>query len=331
MAIALGPLLLVLVASLASAGFDLTRKLLGRELPPLPMVLLLAAGSVPLFGLALWVQGAVPPGAGYLAPALGSVALNLVANVAFLQSVRLAPLSATVPLLSLTPAFTSLLGVPLLGELPRPIAWAGVALVAGGAYVLGRGGAPAPRAGPGPVPPAAATAAAEAVPAIPDAAVVPPPVANAAPAMPAAPAEAVQLVRGAWLMAGAALLWSLTIPLDKLAVRRASAPLHGLVLTAGIGLGAAAVLIGQRRLGELGGLRRAWPMFVLALVTSTLTLGFQLLALRVVMVSVVETLKRAIGNVAALVLGRIVFGERVGWRQTGAALAMAAGVALIVL
>jgi drug/metabolite transporter (DMT)-like permease len=47
-------------------------------------------------------------------------------------------------------------------------------------------------------------------------------------------------------------------------------------------------------------------------------------------VSVVETLKRAIGNVAALALGRIVFGERVGWRQTGAALAMAAGVALIV-
>jgi hypothetical protein len=317
MAVALGPLLLVLVASLASAGFDLTRKLLGRELPPLPMVLLLAAGSVPLFGLALWAQGVAPPGAGYLPPALGSVALNLVANVAFLQSVRLAPLSATVPLLSLTPAFTALLGVPLLGELPRPLAWAGVALVAGGAYALGSGGPPVRGGG--------ATAATPG-----DQGAAPVPL-SAGPAACRGPAGTAPLARGAWLMAGAALLWSLTIPLDKLAVRHASAPLHGLVLTGGIGLGAAAVLAGQRRLGELAHLRRAWPMFLLALLTSTLTLGCQLLALRVVMVSVLETLKRGIGNLAALVLGRIVFGERVGRRQVGAALAMAAGVALILL
>src|SRR5580658_5410692 len=116
MAIAAGPLLLVLAASLAGSGFDLTRKLLGRQLAPLPMVVLLAAGSVPLFGLALLGQGGgLPHGTGYFAPALGSVLLNLAANLAFLESVRRAPLSTTVPLLSLSPAFTAILGVPLLG------------------------------------------------------------------------------------------------------------------------------------------------------------------------------------------------------------------------
>jgi drug/metabolite transporter (DMT)-like permease len=304
MQIAFVPLLLALAASVASSGFDLTRKLLGRHLPPLPMVVLLAAGSVPLFALGLWLQGAAPLAAGYFAPALGSVLLNLGANLAFLQSVRLAPLSATVPLLSLTPAFTALLGVPLLGEIPRPQTCAGVVLVTAGAFWLSYHGPAAPggagddrgdAAGSEGVPAHAATR------------------------------------QGVLLMAAAACLWSVTIPLDKLAVHLASPAFHGLFLTAGIGLGAVGALAGQRRLGELAGIRPVWPLFGLTLLASTLALGCQLLALKVVLVSVMETLKRGIGNLAALALGRIVFAEAVGWRQLGAALLMALGVALIVL
>jgi drug/metabolite transporter (DMT)-like permease len=301
MHIALVPLLLALAASVSSAGFDLARKLLGRRLAPLPMVVLLAAGSVPLFALGLWIGGAAPTGTGYFAPALGSVVLNLGANVAFLQSVRLAPLSATVPLLSLTPAFTAVLGVPLLGEIPRAQACLGVLLVTAGAFWLSSRRSTAP-AGTG----------------------------GGAGAGAAAPPRAGTL-EGTWLMAAAAGLWSVTIPLDKLAVQRSSPSFHGLFLTSGIGVGAVAALIGRRRLGELAGIRRDWPMFGLALLTSTLTLGFQLLALKVVLVSVMETLKRGIGNLSALVLGRAVFGEPVGWRRLAAALLMALGVALIVL
>jgi drug/metabolite transporter (DMT)-like permease len=332
--IALGPLLLVLVASCSSAGFDLARKLLGRHLAPVPMVVLLAAGSVPLFGLALLAGGTVRPAAGYLPPALGSVALNLAANLAFLQSVRLAPLSATVPLLSLTPAFTALLGLPLLGERPRAQAWLGIALVVAGACALnyrasresresgasgenGESGESGKRDESG----ESAASASAAGPATP---------AAVGGAVPPGPARS-SLGRGVALMAAAALLWSVTIPLDKLAVRRASPAFHGLVLTAGIGLGAAAVLAGRRRLRELAGIQRAWPAFALALLTSTLTLGFQLLALRVVLVGVMETLKRGIGNLSAIALGRLVFGERIGGRQVAAALLMAGGVALIVL
>jgi drug/metabolite transporter (DMT)-like permease len=303
MQIALVPLLLALVASLSSAGFDLMRKLLGRRLAPVPMVVLLAAGSVPLFALALWAQGGSPLTAGYFVPALGSVVLNLGANLAFLQSLRLAPLSATVPLLSLTPAFTAVLGVPLLGEVPRTQACLGVVLVTAGAFWLSYRRPTAPAVA------GAATAGAAS---------------GQAPTPPGAR-------QGVWLMAAAACLWSVTIPLDKLAVQRASPAFHGLFLTAGIGLGAFGALSGRRRLSELAGLRGSWILYCLALLTSTLALGFQLLALKVVLVSVMETLKRGIGNLAALALGRLVFAEPVGWRQLGAALLMALGVALIVL
>jgi drug/metabolite transporter (DMT)-like permease len=291
MSVALGPLLLLLAASVSSSGFDLFRKMLVRHLAPLPMVVLLALASVPLFGILLALQGGVTVGAGYWLPALGSVLLNVVANLTFLQAVRMSPLSVTVPLLSLTPVFTTLLGFLLLGERPAGAALAGIALVVAGAFWLN----------------------------LPDR--------RAAPAQPFWRAAAAQ--PGAWLMAGTALLMSCTIPLDKLAVGRANPPFHGLVLCAGIALASLAVLSTQGRLRELAGIRHGWGPFLLALLSSTLALGFQLVVLKVILVSVVETVKRGVGNLMAVVLGRAAFGEAVTLRKLGAVALMAAGVALI--
>lgn len=291
------PLLLVVAASVASSGFDLFRKVLVRHLAPVPMVFLLATASVPLFGAAVLFGETAPVQASYWLPALGSVVLNVVANLTFLEAVRISPLSVTVPLLSLTPVFTALLGFAVLGERPAPLDLVGIVLVVVGAFWLNLGMTRGEGEG----------------------------------------AERGSLARaflsqpGAWLMAGTALLLSLTIPLDKLAVGRASPPFHGLVLTGGIALGALLVLAVQKRWGELAGLRRGWGPFLLALASSTLALGFQLVALKLVLVSLIETLKRGIGNLLAVILGRAVFGEAVTPGKLAAALLMAAGVALILL
>lgn len=286
---ALGPLLLLLSLGLASSGFDLFRKLLVRHLAPVPMVVLLALASVPLFGILLALQGGVTVSPGYWLPAAGSVVLNLAANLTFLQAVRISPLSLTVPLLSLTPAFTALLGFRVLGERPASSAVLGIVLVVAGAFWLNLSGSDATR-------PFWRTVASQ---------------------------------PGAWLMAGAALLMSCAIPLDKLAVGYANPPFHGLVLCAGIALGSLGVLAAQRRLGELAGIRQGWGPFLLALVSSTLALGLQLVALKLVLISVVETVKRGVGNLMAIVLGRAVFGEAVTLSKLAAAALMAGGVALI--
>src|SRR4028118_1538540 len=111
MSIGLMPLLLVLAASVASSGFDLFRKMLVRDLAPVPMVFLLATAAVPLFGAAVAFGGPVDVQGAYWWPALGSVALNVVANLTFLEAVRISPLSVNVPPLSLTPAATAPTGV----------------------------------------------------------------------------------------------------------------------------------------------------------------------------------------------------------------------------
>jgi drug/metabolite transporter (DMT)-like permease len=145
------PSALVLVAGCALAWslYDLNRKALVERISPTPLLVLLTAGQAPLLGAwALAEGGGLGPG--YLLPATGSIALNLVANVAFVHAFRVAPLSVAVPLLSLTPALATLASIPLLGEVPTARQMAGVAAVVAGAVLvnLPAGG----DAGPAPVP-----------------------------------------------------------------------------------------------------------------------------------------------------------------------------------
>lgn len=288
------PFLAVAGASLALSGFDLSRKLLGRHLAPLPMVVLLAAASIPLFALLTWLTGDPEISPGYAAPAVCSIALNLGAHVAFLEAVRRSPLSLTVPLLSLTPVFTAVAGLLLLGERPTPAGIGGILLVVVGAFWLHRVDRSDPDTG-------------------------------------SAGLRGALREPGVWLMTTAALLWSVSLPLDKMAVGLSSPAFHGLVLTSGISVGALAILAQRRRLHELAEVRGCRGIFLVALTASTLALGLQLVAIQWVLVSLVETAKRGVGNLAAVLLGRSFFREPLTLAKVGAALLMSVGVALLLL
>ncbi len=289
MSVSLLALLLVVASSLGWAGFDLLRKLLLREVPPMALVFALTLVSTPLFAAWALVSGASAPAAGYWTPAVASVLLNVLANLCLLEGMRIVPLSVSVPLLSLTPVFAALLAIPLLGERPSPANAAGILMVIAGAIGLHwhrHAGA-------------------------------------------AAGGERRRQLKGALLVALTSLFWAMTIPLDKLAVARAAAPLHGTVLNAGVAAGVLVVLLGRRRLGDLAAVRRLPGLFVLSLIVSCLALGLQLLALPLMFVGTIETLKRGIGNFMALVSGRIFFREAVTVPKVLALAVMAVGVGLI--
>ena len=282
----------IVACALLWSGFDLSRKALVARVEPVPLLVLLTLGQAPLFAVWAAVEGWPSFEAGYWPPALASLALNVVANLAFFYAFKLAPLSLTIPLLSLTPALTALTAIPILGEWPTVRQGAGIALVVAGAFALHlpRGEAWTPRS------------------------VV----------------RGLLRERGAHLMLLVALCWSLTPPFDKLALHRASGPAHGLVLCAGVAVVLLAVLVARRRLGELADVVRVPWLFVVALVVSTAALGVQFVAYGLTAVALVETVKRGVGNVAALGVGRWVFGEAVGTGQVGAVVVMGVGVGLIV-
>lgn len=289
---ALGQLALiaVLVTGMFSALFDLTQKLLGRHLAPLPMVALLGIASLPLFLLPLVSLGLPQIAAAYWLPAGVAAIFHFLSHLAFIQSVRLADFSLTVPLLSLTPVFTTLIAWLLLGEAPAARTTCGILLVVLGAALLQR--------------PASFSWAAFA---------------------------ASWRARGPWLMIATAALWSITLPLDKLAVASSSALFHGFFLTLAITAAALAVLAARREKLPVAALRECRGLFWGAFVFCAAALASQLFALSLTLAGVVETIKRGLGNLLAVLFGRMVFGEPMSAGKWLASGIMAFGVGLILL
>lgn len=279
--------LYMVASALAFAGLDLIRKLLAGRVDALALVFFMSLGAVPFIAVLIAFQGVGNVSIGYVLPGLGALALNLLGNFLFIHSVRLSPLSRTIPLLSLTPAFTALMAIPLLGEIPTRAQAAGILLVVLGAMALNSD-------------------------------------ANAR-----RPLQGVLHEKGALLMIVVALTWSLSGPLDKLALAHASVLFHGVVLTCGVATGALVVLFLQGRINALSSARPYTWLLVASMVAVTLALVFQLLAIQGVFVSLVEAFKRSLGSVLAVGIGRIVFGERVRPIQTVAVVVMVVGVGLI--
>jgi drug/metabolite transporter (DMT)-like permease len=275
------------LSGFAFAALDLIRKLLAGRIDALALVFYMSLGAVPFVaGLAAY-QGIGSVSPGYILPGLGALALNLAGNYGFIHSVRLSPLSRTIPLLSLTPAFTAIMAIPTLGEIPSGRQTLGIVLVVAGALSLNSDGHIL------------------------------------------RPFAGLFREKGALLMVGVALLWSLSGPLDKLALAHASVLMHAMVMTLGVALGALLILWSQRRLSALRGVRDERSLLVAAMIALTLALVFQFLAIKVVFVSLVEAFKRSLGSVMAVVLGRAMFGEAIRPFQIAAVSVMVIGVILI--
>jgi len=125
-----------IAAALCWAGLDVVRKALAGKASPTALAVFLLLGQVPFLGAWAALDQTWITDARYWPPAVASMAMNALANVLFMRSVQLSPLSRTVPFLSLTPVFSALAAIPLLGEVPGPMHWAGILLVVVGALVL---------------------------------------------------------------------------------------------------------------------------------------------------------------------------------------------------
>ena len=123
-------------AALCWAALDVVRKALAGKASPTALAVFLLLGQVPFLGAWAAYDQTWVTDSGYWPPAVASMTMNALANVLFMRSVQLSPLSRTVPFLSLTPVFSALAAIPLLGEVPGLMHWAGILLVVLGALVL---------------------------------------------------------------------------------------------------------------------------------------------------------------------------------------------------
>ena len=287
----LAALVITVLCALFWAVFDAQRKGLVRHINPIAVTAALAIGQTPLF--VAWVawdgQTVIEPG--YWLPAAGVLVANVLASVLFFEAVRSSPLSATVPLLSFTPVFSALFAAVALDELLSGRQWGGIALVVAGAFVLNARSADLRH--------------------------------------PAALIRAMGRERGSLLMVTVAALWSGTTVLDKVAMRHTSVANHAALQVLILAVLLVAWLASRGRAGELRAVGKCKRLFGLALVIGAVALALQLTAVQIAHVGLVEAVKRAFGVMAAVVVGRLVFGEEVTAIKAVGAVGIAAGVCLV--
>jgi drug/metabolite transporter (DMT)-like permease len=136
-------------ALLSAFGFsvlDALRKHLSTEIRPIALLVYVALSAAPIFGAWALIEGRFIDSLEYFPPAGAVFVLHVVADLLFLLSVRWGELGKTVPFLSFSPVFASLLGVVLLDEALTALQWLGVTCVVLGGLVLGSSSLRAARA-----------------------------------------------------------------------------------------------------------------------------------------------------------------------------------------
>ena len=139
-----------------------------------------------------------------------------------------------------------------------------------------------------------------------------------------------RLRRGGALMMVVAALWAIAGPLDKVALARADLPFHAAFLSLVAGATLAAMMATRGELRALAGVAARGREVAAAIGVIAGAQAAQFVAFTLVQVSAVETIKRALGMVMAVALGRIVFKEAITGRKAAAIAAMLAGTLLLV-
>lgn len=286
-------LLVALLSSLAWAGFDVSRKSLVRQMEPLALMAWFGLGQCP--GFLIWALVDPAPAKlteDYLLPGSGCLAVNVAASAFFFYAVKVSPLSRTIPLLSLTPAFALLLGELLLDETPTLSQGGGIGCIVLGALLLNARGEDARR--------------------------------------PWRVLLSLTRERGSLYMGAVALFWAISPVLDKLSLPHSSVGIHAAVQTGGVSLCALLWLVASNRVRALRLNRKAGWGLLIGLAFSIGALGMQLVALQQLFVSLVEAIKRAVGGVASVVNGHVLFDEPIRAPQVAAVALMTLGVFLAV-
>jgi drug/metabolite transporter (DMT)-like permease len=132
---------IALVSALGDATRDLAAKRVLTKSNSLLFTWLLFALPLPVIYAADILYGVPRPGPGFYSAIFTALPLEILAQILYMQALRLSPLSIVAPLLSLSPVFMLVVPFLLIGERISVTSGVGVLLIAAGAYALNAGAA----------------------------------------------------------------------------------------------------------------------------------------------------------------------------------------------
>ncbi len=274
------------------AASNYFRKVATASIPPVMLLGVFVVGQVPLLGAWMLLAGPIEITPEYWPFGLATAVTSLFANLLFIMAMQVSSLSLTVPVLALIPVLTTVFGTLALNEIPTLQQIAAIGLCVIGLMWLY----------------------------LPD-------------DNPRFSAVFLRFGRdkGARYMLAVAVLWSATAPLDKTSVQLSSAATHAFIQVCLISAAILVYLFWFKKTSTMATVRSAAVPAALASITAGVAYGCQLVAYQLTLIAVVESLKRVVGLLSALLLGWLLLHEPINKHKITGIVLLGIGVPLIIL
>ncbi len=266
------PIFICIISAFFWAIFDLTRKLTLEKISSVNLLLVFTITQFIIFFIWLFYEDFSIVLTPYLLPGIILVIMGLLSALLFLKAIRQSELSLTIPLLSLSPMFSSLFSFFFLNEKLLNIQYLGIFLIILGTLILY--------------------------------------------SKKLTLNEILQSFKiiltnnSAKLMVLVSIIWSLTPVLDKLCLKNSSINIHGVIQSSGMII--LLIFLSKKKGGyETVNMKKNWKLILLTVLIGTTATILQFYAILSNYVPIMESIKRSIGQLSSVFLGKIFFNEKI--------------------
>ena len=207
----------------------------------------------------------------YIIPGFTLIIISLFSALLFLKAIKESDLSLTIPLLSLSPLFSSLFSFFFLSEKLSYFEYIGIFLIIIGTLVLYSK--------------------------------------NITLSEILKSFKILITNRSARLMIIVSLIWSLTPVLDKLCLQKSSINIHGLIQS--IGLVILLTFLLKKKRYQIFSLKKNWKLILITIFTGIIATVLQFYAILFNYVPIMEAIKRSIGQLSSVLFGKLFFKEKI--------------------
>ena len=264
-------ILICIISAFFWAAFDLTRKLSLQKINSVNLLLIFTLAQTLIFGSWVFYEDPFLNLKSYIFPGLILILISLFSALLFLKAIKQSDLSLTIPLLSLSPLFSSFFSFFFLNEKLSYFQYIGVFLIIFGTLVLY----------------SKKITLGEILKSF----------------------KVLTINNSARLMIVVSLIWSLTPVLDKLCLENSSINIHGLIQS--FGLVILLIFLLKKEKYEFLSLKKNWRLILITILTGIIATVLQFYAILFNYVPIMETIKRSIGQLSSVLFGKLFFKEEI--------------------
>ena len=284
------PVLICIVSAFFWAAFDLTRKLTLEKISSINLLLIFTVTQLIIFFIWLFLEDFSINLTPYLLPGITLIIIGLFSALLFLKAIKQSDLSLTIPLLSLSPMFSSLFSFFFLNEQLSNIQYLGIFLIILGTLILY----------------SKKLTIYEIIKSF----------------------KIILKNSSAKLMVLVSIIWSLTPVLDKICLKNSSINIHGFIQS--LGMITLLIFLFKKDKVQTENTKKNWRIiFLTVFIGSTATI-LQFYAILTNYVPIMESIKRSIGQLSSVFLGKIFFNEEVNKPKVVGVIVLSIGVYFIV-